>query len=60
MRPDEDHLSMQFSILNQSFLNQKKAMAVTVVSVAVGTAIAASFFFATLRSNRLDSKKSNF
>ena len=33
---------MIFSILRRSFLNQKKAMAVMVVSVAVGTAVAAS------------------
>jgi putative ABC transport system permease protein len=33
---------MLFSILKRSFMNQKKAMAVMVVSVAVGAAIAAS------------------
>lgn len=33
---------MLFSILKRSFLNQKKAMAVMIVSVAVGTAITAS------------------
>ena len=33
---------MLFSILKRSFINQKKAMAVMIVSVAVGTAIAAS------------------
>ena len=33
---------MLFSILKRSFLNQKKAMAVMIVSVAIGTAIAAS------------------
>lgn len=33
---------MLFTIIKQSFLNQKKAMAVMVVSVAVGTALAAS------------------
>ncbi|MDH4161395.1 MAG: ABC transporter permease [Nitrospirota bacterium] len=33
---------MLFNILKRSFLNQKRAMAVMIVSVAVGTAIAAS------------------
>jgi putative ABC transport system permease protein len=33
---------MLFTIIKQSFLNQKKAMAVMIVSVAVGTALAAS------------------
>ena len=33
---------MLFRIVKQSFINQKKAMAVMIVSVAVGTAIAAS------------------
>ncbi len=33
---------MLFNIIKQSFLNQKKAMAVMIVSVSVGTAIAAS------------------
>jgi len=33
---------MLFNILKRSFINQKKAMAVMIVSVAVGTAIAAS------------------
>jgi len=33
---------MLFSIVKRSFINQKKAMAVMIVSVAVGTAIAAS------------------
>lgn len=33
---------MLFNIIKQSFLNQKKAMAVMVVSVSVGTALAAS------------------
>ncbi len=33
---------MLFSIIKRSFVNQKKAMAVMIVSVAVGTAIAAS------------------
>jgi putative ABC transport system permease protein len=33
---------MLFSILKRSFMNQKKAMAVMIVAVAIGTAIAAS------------------
>src|SRR5574337_605741 len=33
---------MLLTIIKQSFLNQKKAMAVMIVSVAVGTALAAS------------------
>jgi putative ABC transport system permease protein len=39
---------MLFSIIKQSFINQKKAMAVMIVSVAVGTAIAASLLSLSL------------
>ena len=39
---------MLFSILKRSFLNQKKAMAVMIVSVSVGTAIAASLLSLSL------------
>jgi len=39
---------MLFSILKRSFMNQKRAMAVMVVSVAVGTSIAASLLSLSL------------
>jgi putative ABC transport system permease protein len=39
---------MLFNILRRSFLNQRKAMAVMIVSVAVGTAIAASLLALSL------------
>lgn len=42
---------MLFSIIKRSFVNQKKAMALMIVSIAVGTALAASLITISLEIN---------
>ena len=48
---------MLFKIIKKSFLNQKKAMALMIVSVAVGTALAASLINISLAINGKVSKE---